>query len=308
MWRRPAHSIIFAMPRTVTAATAAKTQMMRLEGVAATTAWVAYTNNISFFGGPKQVEYAKSLPHPATIFLLLPDRQMPESCGVTGELLVAQHLGREASAVVLLSAPTPNRLYTLIYVHVRTNQHGGGFGSRLITAGKREVGDGTLQTRAAACRTHYATLLLLRNGFMADIALFKADIPLPGGHIAAGSTELDLWWHSRIGASEQLEFVRQAYTVQSKRRSERARAYAAELQLVLQRLEEVTAEAEPATPKRKAPQDWLKRGYTVKAKRDRRLPTGWTHLQKPRPSGRMHSRFVAPDGITSTDRMSVVFG
>ena len=259
---------------------------------------------------------------------------MPGLHGITDRAAAARHMGRQACAALLLTAPCTDNVYTMLYVHTRSNQQGAGCGSSLLQQAKLFVGSGTLRTHAAACRTYYATLLTLRNGFMADIALFHTDIPLPGQAIPTGSSELDLWWSPRITAAEQLAFVKQAHAAQCRRRSHHARAYAEDLKRVIARLEpppeatepppeatepppEASPEAPPEAPL-EAPEAVTKKprvvrlssacdlsAYQLAATPDPRLPPGWRHVVKARPGGRSHSRFVAPDG-RSTDRMKIV--
>lgn len=214
----------------------------KLTGTQAAKAWAAYLANRGYFGGAHELEYAASLPTPAVVFFHLADAQQPLLCGVLGEEATAKHIGKEASATLLLSAPVTSlasTVTTLLYIHVRSNQQGGGIGSLLLDAAKRHVGEGgVLRTRAPACRTHYATLLLLRNGFTSDLALFQADIPLPGETPTPGSSQLDFSWSASIKANEQLAFVRTALAQQARRRSERAREFSDALRPVVQRLEE----------------------------------------------------------------------
>ena len=106
--------------------------VVRLSGSRATAAWSAYRSNKSFFGA-QQRGYAETLPHPAVIFLHLPESQMASRHGVTDEELAAKHMGREAGAALLLSAPSASNVVTLLYVHVRTNQLGSGLASRLLS-------------------------------------------------------------------------------------------------------------------------------------------------------------------------------
>ena len=182
-------------------------QIECLYGPDAVAAWKAYVGNRALFGGTREQGYACTLQDPATIFLVLPGQQMPGLHGITDRAAAARHMGRQACAALLLTAPGTDNVYTMLYVHTRSNQQGAGCGSKLLQQAKLLVGNGTLRTHAAACRTYYATLLTLRNGFMADIALFNTDIPLPGQAIPTGSSELDLWWSPRMQSVLLFDFT-----------------------------------------------------------------------------------------------------
>lgn len=315
---------------------------MELRGTGASLAWKAYRTNAIGLGTSTEREYANSIPAPAKLLLLLPEAQQPIRHGLSIKTVQgARHAGTEAYAALLLSDPTPSVRATrnIMYMHCRQHMRRAGSASRLLKRAQLVAGEGSLCATAPACRTWYSTLALLSNGFTADIELFTADVPMPGEPIPARSHDIQFSWSATTTHAEHVTFVRKALKMQTARRTVRSVAFTSELQRLIYRLDAPPTDAAdgalasaPADPPVNTPSDSpadapadapngapsrAKRkrgrglsmcdlsGYDAVPEPDARLPPGWFHVSKERPDGRKHSRYVAPNGL-STDRMSVV--
>ena len=167
--------------------------------------WDAYLANRARFGDTRA--YAQTLPPPDVVYVNVPQ----ELVSVPAEAFSGS-LGKEASSVLALGPLVRNKHRNVLFVHVRTHMLGDGQASRLLAAAKEDlkiVRGGTLSTSQPACRTWYASLLLLRNGFRADEALSTATIPPPNSGIAAQSASITFTYSAGdFNPEEHLTYVR----------------------------------------------------------------------------------------------------
>ena len=135
------------------------------------------------------------------------------------------------------SGPVAHPTYPLRHIHVRHVGRGRGIGDELLQHFQSTLPPGSIITaEAAACHTWFASLLLLRNGFVGDMAIFSADIRKPGERTANRSQSLTMRWSAAVEAEEHKRFLQAVYVAQKARKSQPAQEYAKELRAILERL------------------------------------------------------------------------
>ena len=208
------------------------TQLVRLGGQPAADAWHGYRENKSGASHDEQNAW-KGIADVESITLTLP-------AAIIAPALQVRELGKNAMAALVVgksSGPLAHRTHPLRHVHVRQIGRGQGHSDEMLEQFKDSLPPGaSITAQAAACHTWFGTLLLLRNGFVGDMAIFTADIRKPGERTARGSHLLTMRWSDSVDAAEHKRFLQAVHAAQSARRSVRAREYTEELRAMLERL------------------------------------------------------------------------
>lgn len=171
-----------------------------LQGIPATQAWKAYLKNKAHFGTVSMRRYAATLDLPDKIFFMVPAETMA---------ITPAEMGKEASAMVSLSGAR-RRHRIVLFMHVRTHMQGGSHASTLLSAAQKSIhAEGLLglTTSAQACRTWYATLTLLRNGFSGDDNLPSAVIRRPSETPSGDGVAITFKWSIECDMRKHLEYV-----------------------------------------------------------------------------------------------------
>ena len=192
--------------------------LVKVDGADASVAWTAYLRNRSKFGTDSLHHYAQGLSHPDRVYLILP------AGGITSMMACSAKVwGSEASGVLAVGPPIRHKHRNILLLHVRTHMHGAGQGSQLLTAAQQDVVAeklATLSTSAPACRTWYATLLLLRHGFTGDQNLLTAVIQLPTVTVPHDAVAITFTWEPTHDTEEQIRYVEQVRDAQRTRKQD----------------------------------------------------------------------------------------
>lgn len=177
-------------------------------------AWTAYLSNRSKFGPDSLHQYARTLPHPDRVYLILP------ADSLASMLPSPTEWGKAASAILLVGPVVRRKHRNILFIHVRTHMYGDGQGSRLLLAAQKDAASqqlDTLSTSAQACRTWYATLLLLRNGFTGDQNLHSTVVQLPTVTVPSDAVAITFTWQVGRDIQEHILYVKDVRDAQRSR-------------------------------------------------------------------------------------------
>lgn len=206
--------------------------------------WKAYLATKKGFP-PWQRTYASTLPMPSRVLLattgagesvaaLIPVAPHTDKANLVKELLSCSKAILLLDQTVVRAAGSEQKV---LYMHTRGHWLGTGLASTLLERAQQRAGDVALFASAAACRTWDASLVLLRNWFTCSLDLWTCDPPRPRENPSPNSHRLVFVWKAGVSKQGHVDFVRTAARKQTARRSARARAYAEELQAVVENLE-----------------------------------------------------------------------
>lgn len=202
-------------------------QTVLLRGAAAAEAWRAYLRNRAGFPRAERL-YADRLPVPDAVFLRIPAFCVDRRSSCIGSQSIA----------VLSVGPAGRSARELHYMHVRRLSAGRGAGHADALLRRLQQEEEPLVASAAACRTWFASLVLLRNWFSGGVTLGSADIPFPGEPIPSRSEALSFVWRPDTDREQHIRYVEDVCRAQRARRSAHAERFADAMEQVLHLLTE----------------------------------------------------------------------
>lgn len=202
-----------------------------VRGSGAVIAWRAYMSNRTRFGSADLVVHARTLNVPDLLYLALPKESTAAAANTPKDL------GKEACGCLSLGPLVRSKHRQIFFVHVRTHLYGDGQASRLVYAAQEDAAavKGNLTVSSPACRTWYATLLFLRNGFIGDENLMSADIRLFESMVVTANTSIITFtWTPGAEVADHIRYVERVRRAQE---TARHTEFAVELAHVVRHLE-----------------------------------------------------------------------